>query len=675
MDDTEIFSQLNYSEYPGLSKVRLAADRGDYDTAKKELLSYYRQRKAAGTVRAFKITEADGNKGIAELALDNILTGPYELDMPIGRLTVEGIGESAARYYTADVTEKAAAELDNVSFSVMLFGRQKQAYPVIVKAKESGDASMLKVTTTDGAEHIIYADNDTYICAGEADKPHGSESVMYAHEESCDPEDAVGERTRRAYINFPLSQIAGKRIARAELAVKAYVDGGCDTGSKDVFIISIGDTVWSEDTLSWSGAGGSIYSWQDNKSGPPWNSPENSDSEYLNVTARFRFGTPMAYEYLRYIADPEGYPEGEQYGEKLLFLMMAFAEKKEHGFNRTLETGERLSRWVDIIDALVDTPAMTPDIFCKLISFVRGDCRYINSLDIENDAYWWSNWRIVANTGFLKGTEYFPEFNTYREFREKAEANVEYCMELLYNADMSFKEAGPAYALWCAELFCDCAETAEQNGHPMRAEIKEKLKYAARFAMESFYPDGYDSNIGDSNYINKLGSFKRLADFLGDDALAAYASGGREGSPDYLSSYYSDANSAFMRNSWNPDNAVYVSFLNNPYDGHSHPDSNQTLMYAYGSPLLVDSGRYSYSSYNDIYNRLRTAAAHNTIEVVGMPLAPHSAAAKPFTYHISNKAFEFNTSVQTGYEGIAHTRNVLFMYDGYAIVTDHIESS
>ncbi|MGN1115854.1 MAG: heparinase II/III-family protein, partial [Candidatus Ornithomonoglobus sp.] len=257
----------------------------------------------------------------------------------------------------------------------------------------------------------------------------------------------------------------------------------------------------------------------------------------------------------------------------------------------------------------------------------------------------------------------------------KAEANVEYCMGLLYNPDMSFKEAGPAYALWCAELFCDCAEMAEQNGHPMSAELKEKLKYAARFAMESFYPDGYDTNIGDSNYINKLDSFKRLADFLGDDALTAYAGGGREGSSGCLSSFYADANSAFMRNSWNPDNTVYVSFLNNPYDGHAHPDSNQVLMYAYGKPLLVDSGRYSYSGYNDIYNRLRTAAAHNTIEVVGKPLAPHSAAAKPFTYHISNKAFEFNTSVQTGYEGIAHTRNVLFMYDGYAIVTDYVESS
>ncbi|MGM9937963.1 MAG: alginate lyase family protein, partial [Candidatus Ornithomonoglobus sp.] len=381
------------------------------------------------------------------------------------------------------------------------------------------------------------------------------------------------------------------------------------------------------------------------------------------------------YEYLRYIDDPKSYPEGKQYGEKLLFLMRAFAEKKEYGFNRTLETGERLSRWVDIIDELLDTPAMTPDIFCNLISFVRGDCEFINSLDIENDTYWWSNWRIVANAGFFKGTEYFPEFNTYREFREKAEENIKYCMALLYNADMSFKEAGPAYALWCAELFCDCAEMAEMNGHPMCAELKEKLKYAARFAMESFYPDGYDTNIGDSNYINKLGSFKRLADFLDDDALTAYASGGREGSPGYLSSFYSDVNSAFMRNSWDPSETVYVSFLNNPYDGHAHPDSNQVLMYAYGKPLLVDSGRYSYSSYNDIYNRLRTAAAHNTIEVVGMPLAPHSAAAKPFTYHISNKVFEFNTSVQTGYEGITHTRNVLFMYDGYAIVTDYVEGA
>ncbi len=673
MNEKEFFSRLDYERYPALAGVRDAAGRGDYAAAKSELLSYYRQRKAEGGARAFPITENDRNPGMAELALYNILTGPYEFDVKIGEFTVSGKGAAGAKYYTADITERAAAEAVNGNLSIMLMQKEKQEYAVSVKTKEGGAAPVLRVETTDGAKFDIKADNDTYIHAGTPDRAYGRDRVMCVNEYSADSDNAISGRTRRAYINFPLDVLDGREIKSAVLRVSAYLDGNCVTGDKDVIIIGIGDTTWSEDTLKWSGVGGSVYSWQDNPTGPPWNLPKNADNEYLNVTSRFWFGPPMAYEYLQYIKNPDEYPMGEQYGEKLLFLMNAFAEKKSYGFNRTLETGERLNRWVDIIDALVDTPAMTPDIFYNLISFVWGDCNFINGLDIENGSYWWSNWRIVANAGFFKGTEYFPEFTDYAEFRKKAESNVEYCMDLLYNEDMSFTEAGMAYAQWCAELFSDCVRMAELNGRPMSAEFKERLRYAARFAMESFYPDGYDTNIGDSNYVDKKASFAALAELLDDAALKAYVSGGKTGDAGYLSSWYGDCGSAFMRNSWDPNETVYVSFINSPNDGHAHPDSNQLLMYAYGRPLLVDSGRYSYSSYNSIFSMLRTARAHNTIEAAGKTLGTHSEAAAPAAYHVSNKLFEFNSFVQNGYEGTAHTRNVLYLYDGYAIVSDYVD--
>lgn len=683
MDETIFFSKLNYSAYSGLSQVESAVKKKDYDLAKEELLKYYQNRKKAGTVKAFAITEEDANPGMADLALDNILTGPYEFDVKIGMFTVNGIGEDNAQVCTADVTEKTAEELSNGNLSVMLFERQKQNDSVVVKTKESGDAPTLTIRTKEGNTYKIEADNDTYVHSGKPQNTFGSEEVMYINEQSNDVDNAIGSQTRRAYINFPLEgNVKKETIVSAVLSCKAYVEEGCDTGSKDVYIISIGDTTWSENTLKWSGIGGSIYSWQDNETGPAWNAPSGCDSEYLNVTTRFWFGRAMAYEYLKYIDDPTGYPEGEQYGGKLLFLMNAFTEKQDYGYCRTLETGERLNRWVDIIDALVDTPAMTPEIFYNLISFVWGDCNYLYGLAYGSMG--WSNWKLVASAGYFKGTEYFPEFSTYSSFRADVESKVERCMSDLFNtgSDYSFTEAGMAYAQWCVELFGDCARMAELNRHPMSTAFKTKLKYATRYAMESFYPDGYDTNIGDSNYVNQMGSFKGLSELLEDDALNAYVNGGKEGNPDYLSSYYPTVNSAYMRNSWDPNEAVYVNFSSNPYDGHAHPDSNQVLMYAYGKPLLVDSGRYSYSTFNSIYDDLRAANAHNTIEAVGKQLRTynngwhyHSGSAQPFSYHKSNGAFDFNTSLQTGYSGsnIMHTRNVLYMQDGYAMVTDYVE--
>jgi hypothetical protein len=682
MTDSTFFSKFNYSSYPALSAVKAAVDSSDYEKAKEELVNYFIERKANGEVSAFDITEADENYGMAVLPLDNILTGPYEFDTWLNRFTV-----SSKNYaqYSIDITEKTSQELNNQAISVMLFERQKQAYPVIVASKEmAGYEPVLVVETAEGDVYNIKPDNDTYIHSGNTSTTYGSETELYVKEQSDSLTSPFGSQTRRAYINFPLDEAANKTVTKATLKLYAKLSSDCTAESLDVHVLSVGDTLWDEDTLCWSKIGGNIYSYQ-NASVPTWQQPSGADSEYQNVTSRFWYARAMAYEYLTYLDDPEGYasshplyPDGSVFGEKLIELMDAFASQVSYGFNRTLETGERLNRWVDVIDALVDTPAVknNPDKFANIISFMWGDCNYLSGLDITNGSYWWSNWRIVANTGFFKAVEYLPEFSTYSSWRNKVEGNVEYTLNLLFNDDMSFTEAGPAYAVWCAQLFGECARIAELNNHPMSKSFTEKLRYAARYAAESIYPDGYDSNIGDSNYKNQMSVFKNLNDFYnGDSILDAFVNGTDEGNPEYYSSVYNSSNTIFMRNSWNPDEAVYMQFENNPSDGHAHPDSNQVIMYAYGKPLLVDSGRYSYSSFNSIYNELRWASAHNTIEAVGKSMSSHSSSANALENTTVNNAFSFATSTQNGYSGVNHTRNVLYLNEGFGIVTDYIEGS
>lgn len=682
MTDAAFFAKFNYASYPAMANVKAAADAGDYALAKKELLNYFIERKERGEVSAFDITEADENYGMAVLPLDNILTGPYEFDVWLNRFTVTS---SEYELYSIDLTEKTAAELNNQAISVMLFERQKQSYPVIVASKEAeGYEPVLVVETAEGDVYNIGADNDTYIHSGQTDSIFGSEQELYVKEQSDSASSPFGTQTRRAYINFPLTEAANKTVTKATLKLYAKYASDCTLDSIDVHVISVGDTLWDENELCWSKIGGNIYSYQ-NASVPTWQQPSGADSEYQNVTARFWYARAMAYEYLTYLDDPESYaethplyPDGSVFGEKLIDLMDAFATQVSYGFNRSLETGERLSRWVDVLDALIDTPAVknNPDKFCNIISYIWGDCNYLNGLDITNGSVWWSNWRIVANAGFFKAVEYIPEFAGYSSWRSKVESNVEYTLDLLYNDDMSFTEAGPAYAVWCVQLFGDCARIAELNNHPMSKTFTEKLRYAARNAAESIYPDGYDSNIGDSNYKDQMSVFRTLNEFYNNDSiLSAFVNGSDEGDPEYYTSIYDSVNTAYMRNSWNPEETVYMQFNNNPNDGHYHPDSNQVIMYAYGKPLIVDSGRYSYSSFNSIYDELRYASAHNTVEAVGVNLGKHSAAANPFTYTASNSSFDFETTMQDGFSGVEHTRNVIFLKEGYGIVTDYVDGS
>ncbi len=679
MSNADFFSKFDLT-YSGMENVKAAVDSGNYDAAKTELIRYLSERKANGEAAAFPITADDENYGQAVLPLDNILTGPYEFDVWLNRFTVTS---KEYELYEVDLTEKTSSELNNQAISVMLFERQKQAFPVLVASKEYADLEpVLVVETAEGDMYEIMANHDTYVNSGATAATYGTATELYVKEQSDSLSSPFGSQTRRAYINFPLTEAANKTITKATMKLYAKLADDATVDSLDVHVISVGDTMWDESRLTWSTIGGNIYSYQ-NADVPTWQQPSGSDGEYQNVTTRFWFARSMAYEYLTYLEDPVAYaqahplyPDGSVFGEKLIDLMDAFATQKGYGFNRTLETGERLNRWVDVLDALIDTPAVqnNPDKVCNIISFMWGDCNYLAGLDIANGSYWWSNWRIVANAGFFKGNEYFPEWKNYSTWRNKVTGNIEYTLDLLFVDDMSFAEAGPAYAVWCVELFGDCVRMADINNRPLDKTFTEKLRYATRFAAESLYPDGYDTNIGDSNFKDRMSVFADLAEYYGNDSiLNAFVNGTDEGNPEYYSSIYHDSNTMLMRNSWNPEDAVYLQFNNNPFDGHAHPDSAAIVMYAYGKPLLVDSGRYSYSSFNSIYNDLRYASAHNTIEAVGQSMTSHAGAAKPLEYATTSDAFDFATTSQTGYSGTTHTRNVLFLKDlGYSVVTDYV---
>lgn len=690
MTDEVFFSKFNYTAFPELAKVKAKVDAKDYEGAKRELLEYFKERHRDGAIHGFGVDSASANYGLAVMGMRNILAGANTQDIWRSEFFVTS---STFSDYEADVTEYVASQTASGYVSFMLFAGDKGEYPVFVKSREAGDEVSPKleiVFEKDGVEEtvIVNADKDTYIASGVTNSNYGKETELIINEDGTGS-SSVGANSRRAYMNFPIGETANSTVVSAKLIVNAAYDTACTTGDKSVLVISIGDTTWGESTLNWSSVKANMFTYE-NADVPTWGaSTPNADAEYHNVTARFWFGKPMTYEYIEYLKDPQLYNEthpyshiypGEEFGPHLVKMMDAFASQRNYGWNRTLETGERLSRWVDIMDVLLSTDVFDTrlDEFCNIISYMWGDCNYLAGLDITNGSYWWSNWRIISNAGFFKAVEFFPEFNTYSTWRERVEGNVEYTLDLLYNDDYSFTEAGPGYSVGCISFFTDCIRAAEMSGNPMSKVFVEKLKLVTRNALESFYPNGYGTNIGDSDFTDSMGSFRLFNDvFKGEDKVIKSYVEGEDCGAEYLTRFYHTVNSAYMRNSWNPDEAVYINFTNNPSDGHYHPDSNQVLFYAYGEPLIVDSGRYSYSTANNIYNLLRTAQAHNTIEADGLSMGAHTVAAKAnsLDYAITNNSFDFASTKQYGYSNVTHTRNVFFSRKGFSIVTDFVEGN
>lgn len=682
MNEADFFAKLNYNAFPELRGVKSAVDRGDYAEAKKALLEYYRERTINGTVKAFDITEADANIGQAMLAKDFIITGPYEFDVWLDTVTVNS--NTYQPYYAEgdEIVKYLKKEIDNKNMSIMLFERQKQGVPVFVASREDeANSPELIVTFEDGTEEAIGPDRDTYIHSGNQDKNFGGEEVLEIKEQSDSVSDAFGTQTRRAYINFPLESLAGKNIKSAKIKLTArYNDDG--TTPLDIHILSVGNTLWEENSWTWSSTNGlgNTYSWQNSADGPWWTSPAGCDSEYLNVALRYWYARPMVWEYLKYLEAPEEYPEGEEFGEKLVVLMDALTKKYDQttqNADRTIEFGERNNRWVDVLYNLLPTPLFdpaenpdAPEQFFNIINYMYGDMKFTRG---RSDVGW-SNWGAVFLSGMQKAYEFFPEFTEVPEWKAYNENRLMAKFDKLYNNDMSFTESGPAYAIWCAELFGDAYRMAVLNGNDLGSEYKTMLTYATRFAMECAYPNGYDTNIGDSNYRPRMDKFKVLAAALDDPHITNYVNGGADNTGEYLTRFYDDANSAYMRNSWDPAEAVYINYTNNPSVGHAHPDLNQVIMYAYGQPLLVDSGRVGYSG-SAQYNEVRKAEAHNTVSVDGIEYnSDFHSNAKAFSYTVANGDFDFAEASHSNFasNSINQTRDVLFLHDGYAIVSDYV---
>ena len=76
--------------------------------------------------------------------------------------------------------------------------------------------------------------------------------------------------------------------------------------------------------------------------------------------------------------------------------------------------------------------------------------------------------------------------------------------------------------------------------------------------------------------------------------------------------------SARMRSDWSRD-ARYLLFRASPFGGfHGHEDKLSIEVSAYGTPLLVDAGTYTYNERDPYRDHFVSSHAHNTVVIDGM---------------------------------------------------------
>ncbi|MCD8048588.1 MAG: heparinase II/III family protein [Clostridia bacterium] len=649
MQLAEFFDIFDYSN-PELGGVAAAAADGDYESAKRELLRYFVRRKKRSAAYSEPIGDEDKNAALAYISRHGILTGPNEADVYLSSIFLSKSSDMAS----LDVMPFIRRHL-----SFMIMSRQKEDAAAFFFSPRSIFPPYIEVEDKNGTVTKVHPSKYAYVSTKEPDFPLADEGIYEICEESASPEEAFGANTGRVYLEFDFSEMRREEIVSARFVAKITISESIT--KKELLLFNIADSSW-DNSLTWSKIRGNVYSWESSATGPGWDAVEGSDCEYLNVICRFGFARAMAQQYL---SDVE---HNAIYGEKLLFLMDSFSKKKEGGFNRVLETGERLSNFTAVLGALIDTPAMTGDLLVSILWMMYRDMKHL----AENPDLGWSNWAVVRTSGLSKAVDFLPEFKEHDAWRNAVRETMDMLFERMYSADFSFREAGYAYSFWCMELFITAVKCAEMNSDPYSAFMRGRLEKALDASIDLIYPNFYDTNIGDSDYRTRRPYLKKAAKLMPTKKLLAFLQG--KSLSRSASSCYPNANLAVLRSDYGDENNFHLTVQATPFDGHAHADLGSVTFYAYDRPLVTDSGRYGYSD-NEISRLLKTPHAHNSIEIENAKPANHSAAGGRITVFASNKMFDFVKLSVCPYEDLdaVQQRSVfLSKADGVVIVSDFV---
>ncbi|MBU4590578.1 MAG: PKD domain-containing protein, partial [Candidatus Omnitrophica bacterium] len=187
----------------------------------------------------------------------------------------------------------------------------------------------------------------------------------------------------------------------------------------------------------------------------------------------------------------------------------------------------------------------------------------------------------------------------------------------------------------------------------------------------------YKDGVYSWDWINsEVSYYASSTTFLIVDLICSYDDSVSAHRPSWApTQFLPDAGNAIFRSDWT-DRAVYMCLLGEHgkmrKNGlkHEHPDPNSFMIWAYGDPLIIDSGYINF----DNHDKVRFAENHNIILVDGDGESSDYDADAYLENYFDTDFLDYCES-RTSYRDTNIRRSVIFPHHKYFIVVDDVNSS
>lgn len=282
----------------------------------------------------------------------------------------------------------------------------------------------------------------------------------------------------------------------------------------------------------------------------------------------------------------------------------------------------------------------------------------------------------------------FPEFSEAAQWRAHALAELEANAADDFQADGAHCEQSSHYHCIVLRNFLNVVRLARLNGIVLGEALQGRLRRALVFAAWMHRPDGEIAALSDADGGSYMDMLYEGADLLDCRAELECAIAGRT-AHFHDSGYVVLKSEAGRPGERTQDRRFLVFDAGHTGAGnHGHLDALSVEIYAHGTPIVVDPGRYTYAEGGATNWRaaFRGTAAHSTVQVDGRDQARYEPAGKKWKItgqHARASVRGFASTEHADYvhgEVISaeyearHERRIFFVGGAYWLIIDTLRA-
>ena len=418
-----------------------------------------------------------------------------------------------------------------------------------------------------------------------------------------------------------------------------------------------------------------------------WTVNPSHDREWLILLHKFYYavGLGMAYHETK----------APRYVEKWVELTSSWIDAVPLEFLPSDVAGRRIQNWIFAhyyFVTLHQSTGIGSEFYVRFLESLHRQVCYLREHLTPA-----RNHRTLELCAIFLAAVVFPEFAEAEDWLAFSTQELSSNIQTDFLPDGVHCELSTDYHHLVIKNYLWVCRLAQLNHVDMPESIDKGIKKALEFSVYSHRPDGAIPSLSDGDSRSFLDLLEQGYELYGSEHLKYVSSQGKTGTPPgdrsrgfAASGYY------ILRSGWGDQDESYQDQRYLIFDcgpvgagNHGHLDLLSFEMAAYGKPLIVDPGRYTYDESGETNWRalFRGTAYHNTVLVDGKNQTRYEWKKNRFKItgpeperelkaFVSHQGLDYVHGVARSHEyPVVHERKMAFINGEYWVIVDLLRAT